>query len=213
MRKYIMIFFSVCIVVLGSAVVFAFSASEFTAKEVDFKVIINGEEYEFTQPVVTIADSTYLPVREFCNIIGYDINWNEKERTVSMSKKNVTLDDANLSREGILSNGRKYIFYGVDSQNFSISDYIENKELFPSVIYDDKIQEQTIEAIAEEVQILFGLNGSPAEIADILIYYDAETEELLFMKDYHGVPQPGGTNVIVVNCCDGSTTMYSSKTA
>lgn len=216
MKKYTMIILSFVLfsVILGSIVVSAFSVRQFTANEVDFKIIINGKECGFEQPIVTIEDRTYLPIREFCDAIGYDINWDsEKEEVLMSNKKNIFSDSIKVSREGILENGRKYIFHGIDEQNFNIKDYIEQMELFTSMVYDERIQDGEIETIIQKIQVLFGLNNIPAEMAGINGYYDTESDAMLFMKDYYGVPQPGGLNVIVVNCKDGLTTLYSSKMA
>lgn len=109
--------------------------------------------------------------------------------------------------------GENTFFYGADKQDFNIQNYIEKMGLFISKTYDARIQGETIEAIAEKIQVLFGLDNISVEIAEIIIYYDEKAEALLFMKDYYGVPQPGGLNVIVVNCKDGLATMYSSEMA
>jgi hypothetical protein len=150
MKKCIIIALSLIVSsVILATIVIAISVRQFTANEVDFKVVINGEEHKFNQPIVTIEDRTYLPIREFCNAAGYSINWDEEGRVVSMSdKKEVVFnDDVCISREGALESGRKYIFYGTDKQDFSIKNYIEKAELFESIIYDIKIREETIEAM------------------------------------------------------------------
>lgn len=217
MKKRIIIALSLVVgsVILATVVTAALSTRQFTANEVDFKIFIDEKEQNFNQPIVTIEDRTYLPIREFCDAAGFDINWDEEGRVVSMSDKKefVFSDNVGISREGVLENGRKYVFYGTDKQDFNIQSYIEKMELFTSMIYDAKIQEETIEAIAEKIEVLFGLDKVPVEMAEITVYYDMKAEALLFMKDYHGVPQPGGLNVIVVNCKDGLATLYSSKMA
>jgi hypothetical protein len=135
--------------------------------------------------------------------------------TEAPSPSPVFKDDFSTSREGTLVNGRKYVFYGTDKQSFSLEDYIEKWELFESKIYDIKIQEKKIEAVAERVQVLFGfgLDNAHPEKAGLTIYYDEKIEALMFIKDYYGVAQPGGLSIIVVNCKDGLTTMYSNRYA
>ena len=63
---------------------YALSKKQYIANEVNFRVIVNGEEKKFQLPVVTIDDSTYLPVREFCGTIGYSVDWHEESEVVSM---------------------------------------------------------------------------------------------------------------------------------
>ena len=131
--------------------------------------------------------------------------------TATPSPSPVPKDDVYTSREGTLKNGRKYVFYGIDKQSFSIEQYIEKMELVNSRICDVKIQEKTIEAAAEKVQVLFHMNNATPERAGITIYYDGEIEALMFIEDYYGVLLPGGKRIIVVNCKDGLTTEYSSR--
>ena len=151
MKKHMIItvFAIISSTILATMVTAAFSNRQFTADEVDFKIIIDGKEQKFNYPVVTIENRTYLPIREFCDAIGFDIIWDEEGRAVSMSEKkeSVFSDDVNTSREGVLENGRKYVFYGTDKQDFNIQNYIEKMGLFTSMTYDAKIQGETIEAI------------------------------------------------------------------
>ena len=216
MKKYVItsLFLFVSSIILATTAV-ALSTKQITATEVDFKIVINEEEYTFNLPIMTIEGRAYLPAREFCNAIGYSINWDEEGRVVSMLDENALVfdDDIFSSREGVLENGRKYIFYGADKHNFSLKDYIEKCGLFVYTIYDVKIKEETLEKTLEKVQELSDWGLQNVENAGIVVHYDSDTEAFLFTKINYGRPQAGGISVIVLTLNDGIATLYVDGTA
>jgi len=77
-------------------------------------------------------------------------------------------------------------------------------------VYSFKIQEETIEAIAEKIpQLLIG--NVPPELAGLIICYDTEINSLLFDVNTYGTIWPDGYSVVVVNLDNGLTTMYSAE--
>jgi len=217
MKKYIIMASSLVVsVAILATTVLALSTRQFTATEVDFKIVMNGEERTFHQPIVAIEGRTYLPIREFCDAVGYSISWDEEGRVVSMSDKKGLIfnDDLFTSREGVLENGRKYVFYGTDKYDFSLENYIEEFDLSAYIVYDVKIQEETLEKTLEKVEELsaWGLHPN-AEAEGIAVYYDPEAEAFLFKTVAYGLPRAGGFNVVVVNCKDGVATLYSNGAA
>ena len=189
---------------------YALSKKQYIANEVNFRVIVNGEEKKFQLTVVTIDDSTYLPVREFCGTIGYSVDWHEESEVVSMySKKNLIFTD-NISEghEGTLDNGRKYIFYGTDAKDYSLNDYVENKHVQYKYTYNKRITSTTIKEIAEEIQLFFQYESNYAEIP-LIVSYDSESNSLIFYNDFT-TSHLGGTSILVMNCSDGFLSMYSN---
>lgn len=57
----------------------AFAAS-YVANPVDFKVLVNGEEFTSDPPPVEIEGRTYLPLRAMGDALGVPVNWNEELR-------------------------------------------------------------------------------------------------------------------------------------
>ena len=209
-RKLFIILCLIAFSLFVATMVFAFSTKQYIANEVDYAIIIDEEDYNFTGPIVTINDKTYLPVREFANALGYRVDWNEERREVSiMDQRDCFIDDVYTTREGVLKNGRKYKFYGTDKQKFNIQNYLNQESLIKFSSCDIKIQEESIEAIIEKVQVLLGIEKLSSKTVGIIVYYDPETHSLLCMEDFYGVPQPGGRSVIVINCENGETTRYS----
>ena len=121
-------------------------------------------------------------------------------------------DDLYTSREGTLENGRKYVFYGTDENDFNFKDYMERMHLSAYMVYDVKIKEETTEGILEKVQGLSGWHFPlDVESTGIAARYDSELEALVFEKIFYGEPMPGGFSVVAVNCKDGSTTLYTDR--
>lgn len=70
-----------------------YNVGECNANIVDFDISLNGKKVEFSMPVVTIDDRTYLPLREICNTLGVSINWVEEESKIEMFTNNNVQDD------------------------------------------------------------------------------------------------------------------------
>jgi hypothetical protein len=89
------------------------------------------------------------------------------------------------SREGVLSNGRRFEFHGADSEaerDFTLEQLLEGNRLIYSHSYDFIIQEETVEAIMERMELEPDLWISRLEpdIADIVAYYFSESNDILF---------------------------------
>jgi len=87
MKKYVInVCLLLCIILISAAVgAFAGINGQFIANQVNYKIILNGEEKQFTLPVVTIDDSTYIPLREVSEKFGWKVDWDEKTQTVAIT--------------------------------------------------------------------------------------------------------------------------------
>ena len=81
--------FAITIVILlvSISAVFAASLTPLLANIVQYNIVVNGEEKKFNDPVVTINDRTYIPLREAGEILGMDVEWSEETKTVTMNTK------------------------------------------------------------------------------------------------------------------------------
>lgn len=80
MKKYL------CGLISGMVIMFglgAFAATQLTAVEAQFKILVNGEEYK-GKPAVVIDNSTYLPLRALGEVMGEEVNWNSEKRQVEI---------------------------------------------------------------------------------------------------------------------------------
>jgi hypothetical protein len=66
--------------------------SEVVAKFTSFNFVINGESKQLdTQPVV-VNGSSYLPVRELANLLGYDVTYKADSRTIELTGSTSSTD-------------------------------------------------------------------------------------------------------------------------
>lgn len=195
---------------------FAFSQTQHIADEVDFKIVIDGEELAFGRPVVTVDGSAYLPARELFEQLGYDVYWDNRVKTVAISEKQqfVFDDDTYTSREGTLKSGLKYIFLGTDEHTYSVderfSEALEEGAFTKKKLFGVEFQEEeTIESIAERMPgLLSPREDDLAEHATLVISYDTEIQVLSFSLIYD-TEHTGLGNYILVDCKDGTTFLYS----
>ena len=214
-KLILMLSFIMCSTLFATNV-FALSQDEHAANEVDLKIVIDGEELTFDQPVVTIDNSTYLPIRELFEKLGYDVYWDDESKMVVISEKQQFIfnDDTYTSREGTFKSGHKYIFRGTDELNYSIDeDYREDLEkgyFVKEKIFGVEFQgEETIETIAERIPSLLNPRID-ANDAALVIAYDAEIKTLIFGFSYY-TQHAGVGSDIIVNCEDGTIFLYSSR--
>jgi len=74
---------------------------QLVAEVVPYRILVDGEEKQFNNPIVTIDDRTYLPVREMAETLGVDIWWNEVQQQVEITtNKSITGADLVPFQEG-----------------------------------------------------------------------------------------------------------------
>lgn len=71
-------------VCMASCVTFALSDREIIAQLERFNIYINGTKKEFTNPIVSIDDKTYVSIREMAEMLGMEVIWNENEQSVML---------------------------------------------------------------------------------------------------------------------------------
>lgn len=55
-------------------------AVSYVANPVNFKVMVNGEEFVSDPPALVVEGRTYLPLRAIGDALGVPVNWNEERR-------------------------------------------------------------------------------------------------------------------------------------
>lgn len=92
MKRGVILFIALAIISTVTTVfAIAVSNQELVAQVVSFKIFSGGTEVLFKKPIVTINDSTYIPLREAAEILGMDVNWNEGSRTISINNQSEVL--------------------------------------------------------------------------------------------------------------------------
>ena len=77
MKKFLMGFLTGMILFTSIGVI---AAVTYIANPVDFKVIVNGEEFVSDPPALEVDGRTYLPLRAIGDALGVPVSWNEKLR-------------------------------------------------------------------------------------------------------------------------------------
>lgn len=80
MKKSVIILCAVAII--ASVFASAKEIEQLIANIVSYKIVVDGVEASFQKPVVSINGTTYVPIRELCENLGIDLNWNEEEKAV-----------------------------------------------------------------------------------------------------------------------------------
>jgi len=62
--------------------VFAGDLLQLTAYIAPFRVIVNSVEKEFENPIVTINDRTYVPLREVGEVLGMNVEWDGENQKI-----------------------------------------------------------------------------------------------------------------------------------
>ena len=92
----------------GSIGVFAV---QYVANPVDFKILVNGEEFTSNPPALEINGRTYLPLRAIGNALDVPVTWNEELRqaeigiTTPAVKKS---DDEKIETPHIINSGEVF---------------------------------------------------------------------------------------------------------
>lgn len=90
------------------------------------KITISHQNVEFSNPVYSIDGTTYVPVRDIANILGYDVVWDKETDTVNLALKKVP-NDLTEKREGVVEGTEaKYIYSGTTKWSLDESEYDVN---------------------------------------------------------------------------------------
>jgi len=111
--------------------------------------------------------------------------------------------DMYTSREGVLSSGRRFEFYGADSEAdrvFTLEQLLEVNRLSYHHTYDFIIQEETIEEMLERPEMHFGVGHLDPDDVVIIADYFLESNDVLFYVN--------PLSVLVVNLDSGAVSSY-----
>ncbi len=121
-------------------------------------------------------------------------------------------DPTYRSVEGFLKNGRKYKFYGTDTNNFDLKKFREEKGLTVEVSnYTLTETARTPEEAAEKSQTYIALDTVDSKEANIEVFYDKETDEwIIDIVWSEGHLYVGGYSVFSINRNNGILKNYST---
>jgi hypothetical protein len=133
-------------------------------------------------------------------------------RSESEELEAIIILDMNTSREGVLSNGRRFVFYGADQVSVTLGQFLDEKGLIYRHLENFVVQEETIEEMLErpEWEYHFSIGNLRPEWADIIVYYFVESNDVLFRveRDNNYAYLLGPNHAYVVNHESGLVTYY-----
>jgi len=206
------------------------AVNQFIATQVDYRIFLNGEEKQFTMPIVVIDNRTYVPLREVSENFGWRVAWNEEERSIRLNSNYIPDSDEFIemmrtSQEGTLANGRRFRY--IAQQDFvnperafsyeeSLSDMrlVERSDIyFPS----NEIIPYTIELTAEIAETYFqmiphNISEKYENLINLRIFYDFENQMWFIITEMNEVPvtlhgAPKFT-ALTIRKIDGRITVY-----
>jgi len=141
-------FVSLCFLILflfANTNVIAQQINQIIAEIVQYKIFLNGKELFFKQPIVTINDRTYVPLREFAeDYLDMNVGWYSTKEEVSLYGKIDKIDepiirviihpaasDGLAYRIDLLADGQLSSSVG-DTEIF-VKDYFDKKSFTPKI--------------------------------------------------------------------------------
>ena len=86
MKKQIIILTIIALFALF-AVAFTNNVMQLTAHIMHFRIFVNGEEKHFENPIITINDRVYIPLREVSELLGMDVEWDDENNKITINSK------------------------------------------------------------------------------------------------------------------------------
>jgi hypothetical protein len=89
-----------CGFIISIALITAVSASNtepLAAFVAQFRIVVDGVEQSFENPIVTINDRTYIPLREIGEVLGMDVEWDGENREIIINSSQMLESDNNES--------------------------------------------------------------------------------------------------------------------
>ncbi|MCM3271149.1 stalk domain-containing protein [Paenibacillus elgii] len=93
-------------IIVGAAIATAgsaFASNVLSGTVADFKILVNGNEKQLENKPVVIDGSSYLPVRAISGALGYDVQYEDSTKTISLANdgnKYLKTDDSNAQPVG-----------------------------------------------------------------------------------------------------------------
>ena len=63
-----------------------------------FRIFVDGEERDFENPIVTINDRTYIPLREISEVLGMNVEWDGENREIIINKSQMLVSHTNENK-------------------------------------------------------------------------------------------------------------------
>lgn len=103
------------VIVIAQAIFFSTACfavyEEYTAVKLEKDILFDNKIEKFDKPIVTINDVTYVPLREFCERLNWDVIWEDNYNWISVNSQPIY-------KEFQTSNELKYRYFDNVDYNF-----------------------------------------------------------------------------------------------
>lgn len=156
MKKYI-IGFIVGILIDASGVAYA-DDGYIQAVFAKFNFIVNGEKVDPGIDPLVYQGTSYLPVRAFANMLGYDVTYRADSRTIELSKAVPQLEtkydgvstESLLKRLEIIDSAITFLMDSIKSNQQAISSMKSYEDVDEALI---RFKEQSIEYAQQQINV------------------------------------------------------------
>jgi hypothetical protein len=87
------------ILIVAGVTAGAQSVRQYTAKEVSYPILVNGQMFITDKPIVSINGSTYLPLAVIGDALGVKVSWNSKKSRVEIGEAIIDSENTDNTRD------------------------------------------------------------------------------------------------------------------
>lgn len=135
------------VIVIALLIAFCWSVSArnsdvFEVKKASYPIFVDDERVSLESPALNFQGKTYVYIRELCDILGYEVVWDEEEKCVQIDNYS---KDYKITKEMALRFAETYLYerYPTAMENKKFSPVEENADHYRitvgsfSIITDD----------------------------------------------------------------------------
>ncbi|QUH29637.1 stalk domain-containing protein [Vallitalea guaymasensis] len=94
MKKFVAGFVAAILLTSSFLFVYADDIKEYVCTKVKYDILVDGEVYKDDNlPALVYEGNTYLPVRNFCNLLGADVEWNDELCRAELRTSNYDINE------------------------------------------------------------------------------------------------------------------------
>jgi len=113
MKKKYVVFTIIILAAILPAIALANDHHRLYANVAELIMIVNGDEKNFLNPIITINGRTYLPLREAGGILGMEVMWFRENQTIVIQNNQRNDGEESLLSPFEINSGTKELAWGV----------------------------------------------------------------------------------------------------
>ena len=143
------IFLILCLIIFLCS--FTYTARELVETIVPYQITINNCELQLDKEIVTINDSTYVPLRDMAEKLGKEVLWDENTKKINISSENILTPFMMNNLWGFLNHENEVViepkYIWVENFNEGLALVSKSPSMDPQFGYIDEYGNEVIECI------------------------------------------------------------------